>query len=85
MQVYQPPLFPLQVDKTLQEQHEHYRIYRDKKRLDDIIVYQVQPGTFARFKNHLLKTTSATSAQFKMPRVLKTSDRVEWFLKSMWS
>ena len=74
---------PSQVEKTLQEQHELYRIFRGKKKLDDIVVYQVPSGTFARFKDHLLKTTSATSGQFKMPRVLRGSDRVDWFLKSM--
>ena len=72
-----------QVDKTLQEQSEEYRIYRGQKKLDGILVYQLPAGTFTRFKRHLLKTTSVTQGQFKMPRVLKSSGPVEWLLKNI--
>ena len=69
------------MDRTLQEQCEEYRIFRDTRRVDEIRVHQVPAGTFARFQDHLVETSSVTSAQFKMPRVLKGADRVQWFLE----
>ncbi|XP_043234177.1 probable indole-3-acetic acid-amido synthetase GH3.9 isoform X1 [Amphibalanus amphitrite] len=71
------------VDRTLQEQCEEYRVFRSTGRLGEMAVYQMPVGTFARFQDHLVKTTTVSAAQFKMPRVLKSADRVQWFMENV--
>ncbi|XP_037087497.1 jasmonoyl--L-amino acid synthetase JAR1-like [Pollicipes pollicipes] len=71
------------VDDILLQQDEEYATFRKLGSIAKIRVYQVQPGAFSRFRAHLLATTDVTADQFKMPRVLKSSDRVDWFLENV--
>ncbi|XP_043189093.1 probable indole-3-acetic acid-amido synthetase GH3.9 isoform X2 [Amphibalanus amphitrite] len=68
------------VDETLREQSEEYASYRTLRKLSKMTVHQVAPGTFARFRSHLIETTAVAANQFKMPRVLKSPDSVAWFM-----
>ena len=71
------------MDELLRKQSEEYASYRTLKKLSKIAVHQVTPGTFARFRTHLIETTAVAANQFKMPRVLKSSERVAWFMDNV--
>jgi len=71
------------VDGCLRGRHERYAGHRCLGRLGPIAVFQLPAGTFERFRAHLVETTPVTPNQFKVPRVLKSGDRVQWFLDSM--
>ncbi|XP_037087511.1 GH3 domain-containing protein-like [Pollicipes pollicipes] len=71
------------VDDILRQQDEEYASFRKLEKIAKIRVYQVEPGAFSRFRAHLLATTAVTAGQFKMPRVLKSRDRVDWFLENV--
>jgi len=80
-----PRLTPEQtqlMDQCLQHRHEHYKKRRQEGKLGAIAVYQLRVGTFGRFVQHVGETSSANMAQFKLPRVLKTSEKVRWFLEA---
>jgi len=71
------------VDTVLQQQDEEYASFRTLGRIAEMEVHQVPAGTFYRFRSHLLETTTVSTSQFKVPRVLKSRDRVEWFLNNV--
>jgi len=71
------------VDAILREQDDEYASFRKLGKIVQMKVHQMPTGTFSRFRSHLIETTAVTAAQFKMPRVLKSRDKVEWFLSNV--
>ncbi|XP_037087502.1 jasmonoyl--L-amino acid synthetase JAR1-like [Pollicipes pollicipes] len=74
---------PVLTEEQTGLQDEEYASFRKLEKIAKIRVYQVKPGAFSRFRAHLLATTAVTAGQFKMPRVLKSRDRVDWFLENV--
>jgi len=79
------------VEESLQQHHERYRLLRQLGRLGPVTVHQLLPGTFGRFTQQLKSLKPAASAgsapsnlsQFKMPRVMRSRERVLWLLENV--
>ena len=78
-----PSLTPQQaadVDGILQKEHFVYRSFRVKSSIGPMRVVRVRSGTFAAYRQHVFDTTQTTMQQFKQPRVLRTEEKVKFFL-----
>ncbi|ESP00098.1 hypothetical protein LOTGIDRAFT_206174 [Lottia gigantea] len=58
-----------------------YSSFRKKGSIGPIRIHCVQDGSFHRLRNFSLETTSASFNQYKVPRVLKNKDSVEFITK----
>lgn len=67
----------LQVDDNLQKSYI-YKSFRVKGSIAPLIVNQVKPGTFLQFRLSMIESEKATPNQFKVPRVLKKTQAVEF-------
>ncbi|NEQ09360.1 MAG: GH3 auxin-responsive promoter family protein, partial [Moorea sp. SIO4E2] len=69
------------MEQFIYDQYPAYRNLRDKNRLGQLELKLVKTDTFKMLKNKIL-AQGTSHAQFKMPRLLKTSELVE-FIESV--
>ena len=67
----------LQVDDNLQKSYI-YKSFRVKGSIAPLKVSLVKPGTFLEFRLSMIESQKATPNQFKVPRVLKKPEAVEF-------
>jgi len=69
-----------EIDSTLQQQHFVYKSFRVKDAIGPMRVVLVAAGTFAAYRQHVFDTTQTIMQQYKQPRVLRTQEKVQFFL-----
>ncbi|CAH1776590.1 unnamed protein product, partial [Owenia fusiformis] len=69
------------IDKMLCKDFFVYESFRKKGSIAPMDVHVVAHGTFLGLRNFMLETTQATSNQYKVPRVLRRTDAVEFMMK----
>ncbi|OQV17715.1 putative Jasmonic acid-amido synthetase JAR1 [Hypsibius exemplaris] len=67
-------------DEILRNTHYKYIELRTTKSLDEVLIYPIQAGGFSRLRDYLLKTTSVSPIQLKIPRVLLKKEIVTFML-----
>jgi len=70
------------LDRCLQTDHPVYQSFRLKGSIGEMNVVQVKPGTFEKLRQLILSTSLASNNQFKVPRVLKKKEHVEFLLQN---
>jgi len=70
------------LDRCLQTDHPVYQSFRLKGSTGEMNVVQVKPGTFEKLRQLILSTSLASNNQFKVPRVLKKKEHVEFLLQN---
>ncbi|CAH1773426.1 unnamed protein product [Owenia fusiformis] len=72
-----------QMDRVLQEEEQTYLTARDAKLRyipSGFQVFSVKQGTFRALSEHIIASTTLNSSQFKMPRVLKKKEHVQFMM-----
>jgi len=70
----------LQLDEALSDKSYPYSSFRQKGSIGEMQVHLVQPGTFQELRDFMIHNTLASSNQYKVPRVLKKKEAVEFML-----
>jgi len=73
-----PQNVPEVLDDILQDEHAVYKSFRVKGSIGQLQIVQVASGTFQKLKAHILETSMASSNQFKVARVLKKKELVQF-------
>ncbi len=73
-------LLLFQIDAALCDQSYVYASFRRKGSIGLMITHLVKPGTFAELRQFMIQNTSASAVQFKVPRVLKRKDAVNFMM-----
>ncbi|KAL8604079.1 hypothetical protein ACOMHN_024904 [Nucella lapillus] len=68
------------LDTTLGSRSYPYSSFRQKGSIGEMQVHVVQPGTFRQLRDFMIQTTPASSNQYKVPRVLKRKEAVQFML-----
>ncbi|XP_021375925.1 GH3 domain-containing protein-like isoform X2 [Mizuhopecten yessoensis] len=71
------------VEESLCKQSYVYQSFRKKGSIRPMRIHIVSPGTFQKLREFTIATTSASSNQYKAPRVLKKKDAVEVVMKNV--
>ncbi|XP_033742604.1 GH3 domain-containing protein-like [Pecten maximus] len=71
------------VDESLCKQSYVYQSFRKKGSIRPMRIHMVSPGTFQELRDFTIATTSASSNQYKAPRVLKRKDALEMVMKNV--
>ncbi|XP_074651372.1 GH3 domain-containing protein-like isoform X2 [Tubulanus polymorphus] len=69
-----------QIDDELQKISYVYCSFRNKGSISAMRVHQVKQGTFLQLRTYMLKTTQASANQYKVPRVLKRSEPIQFLM-----
>ena len=67
-----------QLDQQLQETSYVYKSFRVKNSISPLQVYTVPSGTFLQLKKSLVENRSVSPNQFKVPRVLKDAEVIQF-------
>lgn len=68
------------MDEALSTKSYPYSSFRQKGSIGEMQVHLVQPGTFQELRDFMIRNTSVSSNQYKVPRVLKKKEAVEFML-----
>ncbi|XP_041364892.1 GH3 domain-containing protein-like [Gigantopelta aegis] len=68
------------IDKTLCAQSFVYGSFRQKGSIGPMKVHQVKPGTFEKLRYFMITTSTVSTNQFKVPRVLKRGDTIDFIM-----
>jgi len=71
-----------ELDNILEMNHPVYTSFRVKGSIGKPKIIQVTSGTFARLKQRILESSMASSNQFKVARVLKKKELVDFLLEN---
>lgn len=71
------------VDEALCEQSYVYQSFRKKGSIGPMKIHIVRPGTFQSLRDVTIETTSASSNQYKSPRVLKRREAIDVVMKNV--
>ncbi|XP_069131283.1 GH3 domain-containing protein-like isoform X5 [Argopecten irradians] len=71
------------VEESLCRQSYVYQSFRKKGSIRPMRIHVVKPGTFQKLRDITIATTSASTNQYKAPRVLKRKDAVEMMMKNV--
>ncbi|KAK7475298.1 hypothetical protein BaRGS_00033445 [Batillaria attramentaria] len=66
------------LDEMLGARSYPYSSFRKKGSIGEMQVHLVQPGSFQQLRDFMLQTTSVSVNQYKVPRVLKKKEAVEF-------
>ncbi|KAK7097341.1 GH3 domain-containing protein-like [Littorina saxatilis] len=69
------------IDEALSAKSYPYSSFRKKASIGEMQVHLVQPGTFQQLREFMIKNSSASSNQYKVPRVLKKKEAVQFMLE----
>ena len=67
----------MQLDENLQQSYI-YKSFRDKASIAPVNVHLVSPGTFSQFRLNSIDDEKATPNQFKVPRVIRRPEAVQF-------
>lgn len=70
-----------QVDATLCNKSYVYSSFRKKGSIGEMQVHIMQPGCFRELREFVIQNTTGSPNQFKVPRVLKRKDVVEFMFQ----
>ncbi|XP_071087914.1 GH3 domain-containing protein-like [Haliotis cracherodii] len=68
------------IDETLSSQSYVYFSFRKKGSIGPMKVHLVRPGSFADLRHFMIQNTTASSVQYKVPRVLKKKEAVKFMM-----
>ncbi|KAL5012871.1 hypothetical protein ScPMuIL_011422 [Solemya velum] len=71
------------IDETLCMQSYVYGSFRKKGSIRAMNVHIVKPGTFNDLRDFTIQTTTASANQYKVPRVLKRKEAVDFVVKNV--
>lgn len=71
-----------ELDNILEKNHPVYTSFRVKGSIGKPKIIQVTSGTFTRLKQHILESSLASSNQFKVARVVKKKELVDFLLEN---
>jgi len=71
-----------ELDRIIEENHPVYTSFRVKGSIEKPKIIQVSSGTFGRLKKHILETSMASTNQFKVARVIKKRELVDFLLSN---
>ena len=72
----------MQLDEALQASSYAYQSFREKNGIGQLQLKPVPAGTFKRLKSELVAQRSVSPNQFKVPRVLRDPQVVEFLLNA---
>ncbi|KAF6021187.1 GHDC [Bugula neritina] len=71
-----------ELDKQLQSSYI-YKSFRDKGSIAQVKVHLVKPMTFSKFRRTLILSEKATPNQFKVPRVIRKSEAIDFMHQNL--
>ena len=73
----------LQIDEVLCEQSYVYKSFRAKGSIRPMVVHTVRPDTFKELREFTIATTTASANQYKIPRVLKRKEALDFIMEKV--
>ncbi|XP_076446543.1 GH3 domain-containing protein-like [Babylonia areolata] len=71
------------LDDALGTKSYPYSSFRQKGSIGEMQVHIVQPGTFRQLRDFMIQNTPASSNQYKVPRVLKRKEAVQFMFEKV--